>query len=56
MDVGLLLKELKLDETYSDQLVHVESLAEREGSYANPAEPLPPEVQQLLTNGGIDEL
>ena len=56
MDVGLLLEKLKLDSTYSDQLVHVESLEEREGAYGNPNEPLPREVQQLLTNCGIDEL
>jgi len=55
MDVGLLLDDLRA-EGYCDQLVHVETLDERCGDYAQPETPLPDELQRLLQGQGISDL
>ncbi|MCA9245712.1 MAG: DEAD/DEAH box helicase, partial [Planctomycetales bacterium] len=56
MDVAQFLDALCKRPDYADQLAHVEVLPEREGAYAEPAEPLPAAIQRLLSAREIEQL
>lgn len=56
MDVAAFLDTIRRADFYSGQIEHVEILAERPARYAEPARPLPAELQNLLAQRGISQL
>lgn len=56
MDVAAFLDTIRRADFYSGQLEHVEILPERPARYAEPARPLPAELQNLLAQRGISQL
>jgi DEAD/DEAH box helicase domain-containing protein len=56
MNVSNLLDEIRRDPRYAGQIVHVEEIAARSGTFASPAKPLPAELAGLLGRCGIEQL
>jgi DEAD/DEAH box helicase domain-containing protein len=56
MDVAAFLDTIRRADFYSGQIEHVEILPERLARYAEPARPLPAELQNLLAQRGISRL
>ena len=56
MDVTAFLRRIEQDPLYDGQFTHVEILPEREGQFAEPAEPLSGELNQLLAACGVEQL
>jgi len=56
MDVAAFLETIRRTDFYSGQIEHVEILAERPARYAEPARPLPKQLQDLLSQRGIAQL
>jgi len=56
MDVGNFLDRIRHEPFYAGQLVHVESLPERPGRYAEPAVPLSEPLRAMLAGRGIEQL
>lgn len=56
MDVAAFLDTIRRADFYSGQIEHVEVLPERPARYAEPARPLPAELQNLLAQRGISQL
>lgn len=56
MDVAAFLDTIRRADFYSGQIEHVEILPERPARFAEPARPLPAELQNLLAQRGISQL
>jgi DEAD/DEAH box helicase domain-containing protein len=56
MDVTALLERMRNRADYAGQLVHLEELPERPGTFADPATPLPAALERLLASRGIERL
>ncbi len=56
MDVAAFLAQTEGHSEYAGQLVHVEELPERAGTFAQPTRPVPEPLQRLLAARGIEQL
>lgn len=56
MDVAAFLDRIRHSSLYDEQIAHVQVLPERAGQFAEPAEPLPNELTDLLQANGIQQL
>jgi DEAD/DEAH box helicase domain-containing protein len=56
MDVAALIERMRSRADYAGQLAHVEVLAERQGRFAEPRQPLPEALCRLLAARGIEQL
>jgi DEAD/DEAH box helicase domain-containing protein len=56
MDVAAFLSRIEHHPSYVGQISHVELLPERPGKFAEPAEPLPAPIAEMLARRGIERL
>lgn len=56
MDATRFLKAIEYDRDYRRQILHVEPIPAREAVYAEPAQPLKPEILAALSAAGIERL
>ena len=56
MDVAAFLDRIRQSPFYDGQLEHIETLAARPGQFAEPDEPLPRQLRELLAARNIDQL
>ena len=56
MDICQLLEQIQLRSDYAGQLVHLEELPARPGQFAEPSDPLPATLVELLARRDIERL
>ena len=56
MDVNAFLEELRQDPTYAGQIIHIHVEAARPATYASPRVPMPPAINTLLDELGMQRL
>lgn len=56
MDVPAFLQRIEQSPQYAGQMTHLEALPARDGTFAEPTEPLPAALSEMLASRGIDRL